>query len=128
MLLHSLLLKELLLLLGLMPLCPFLLQQGQQVSMLLLLLHSLLLKELLLLGLMLQVLSTPTLGIELLLVLCCCLLLGLMLLLQLGLMHYLKQLLACCRIICQLCHGGWLVDLHATEEKDVNGSVQHEMR
>jgi hypothetical protein len=95
------------------------------------LLHSLLLKELLLLllGLMLQVLSTPTLGmIELLLVLCCCLLLGLMLLLKLGLMHYLKQLLACCRIICQLCHGGWLVDLHATEEKDVNGSVQHEMR
>jgi hypothetical protein len=125
-LLHSLLLKELLLLLGLMPLCPFLLQQGQQVSMLLLLL--LLLLHSLLLVLMLQVLSTRTLGIELLLVLCCCLLLGLMLLLQLGLMHYLKQLLACCRIICQLCHGGWLVDLHATEEKDVNGSVQHEMR
>jgi cell shape-determining protein MreD len=82
----------------------------------------------LLLGLMLQVLSTPTLGIELLLVLCCCLLLGLMQLMKLGLMHYLKQLLACCRIICQLCHGGWLVYLHATEEKDVNGSVQHEMR
>jgi hypothetical protein len=94
--------------------------------LLLLLLQSL--KELLLLGLMLQVLSTPTLGIELLLVLCCCLLLGLMQLMKLGLMHYLKQLLACCRIICQLCHGGWLVDLHATEEKDVNGSVQHEMR